>query len=193
MQKLQNIQSFSEFINEGTTQHTEVKRSCVERLSQFFRVSPNALSHFKFDGKDPIKDLTKALNATSYEGAEQYYRIAIQMAKRDLGINESEEIFENVYPDKNGQLNAYDKKNFTEVGRRTFVIGKDLAAIFLFGYTKHDWKGEEWVVSVTCTSYNITVNNLGNSSGSIIYSESFGTENDALMAAHSYLKNFKAK
>lgn len=74
-------------VNEGSDE--QVKKECISRLSDFFRVSPNALSHLKFDGKDPIKDVTKALNATSYEGAEQYYRVAIQMAKKDLGIRES--------------------------------------------------------------------------------------------------------
>ena len=114
--------------------------------------------------------------------------------KDDTQVLESKEIVENVYPDKNGQLSSYDKKTFTEVGRRTFYLGKDLAAIFLFGYSKHDWKGtSEYVVNVTCTTYSTDVKNLGNSSGSIIYSEAFGTENDALLAAHDYLKNFKSK
>ena len=66
-----------------------VKSEAISRLADFFGVSPSSLQKFKFDGKDPIKDLTNALNATSYEGAEAYYKIAIEMAKRDLGIDES--------------------------------------------------------------------------------------------------------
>ena len=95
---MNKIISYKEFLNESKTaivteanQEEQIKKECISKLSDFFRVSPNALSHFKFDGKDPIKELTKALNATSYEGAEQYYRVAIIMAKRDLGIHESVE------------------------------------------------------------------------------------------------------
>ena len=68
-----------------------VKKEAISRLADFFRVSPSSLQKFKFDGKDSIKDLTNALNATSYEGAEAYYKVAIEMAKKDLGIDESEE------------------------------------------------------------------------------------------------------
>jgi len=75
----------SESINEGSTDEI-VKRSCIERLSQFFRVSPYALSHFKFDGTDNIKALTKALNSTSDQGTEAYYKVAIQVGKKDAGI-----------------------------------------------------------------------------------------------------------
>jgi len=194
MQKLDNIQSFAEFINEGSEVNPIVKRRCIERLSQFFRVSPNALSHFKFDGTDNIKALTKALNSTSDEGTEAYYKVAIRVGKQDAGIHESEEIFENVYPDKNGQLNAYDKKNFIEVGRHTMYIGKGLCSIILFGYTKHNWRGtDEWVASVSCTSYCIDVNNYGNSNGSIISSEAFGTEEDARETVTNLFKSFKSK
>jgi len=77
-----------ESVNEGSNDEM-VKRSCVERLSQFFRVSPNALSHFKFDGTDNIKALTKALNSTSDEGTEAYYKVAIRVGKQDAGIEES--------------------------------------------------------------------------------------------------------
>jgi len=194
MQKLDNIQSFAEFINEGSSQNPLVKRSCIERLSQFFRVSPNALSHFKFDGTDNIKDLTKALNSTSDEGTEAYYKVAIRVGKQDAGIDESEEIFENVYPDYHGQLSSYDKKNFVEVGRHTMYLGKDLCTILLFGYSKHDWRGsDEWIVSVSCTSYSTAVNNLGNSNGSIINSEAFGSEDNARSYATSLFKSLKSK
>jgi hypothetical protein len=101
-----HIPSYNDFvnesINEGSDVDPRVKKEAISKLSDFFRVSPNALSHLKFDGKDPIKDVTKSLNATSYEGAEQYYRIAIQMAKRDLGIHESIEVNE-------GAVKAFEK------------------------------------------------------------------------------------
>jgi hypothetical protein len=48
------------------------------------------LSKFNFDGKDNIKELTKALNSTSDQGTELYYQTAIKSVKRDLGVNESE-------------------------------------------------------------------------------------------------------
>jgi hypothetical protein len=106
----------------------------------------------------------------------------------------AQEIFESVYPEKNGQLSAYDKKNFTEVGRHTMYLGKDLACILLFGYSHMSWKGrEEWNTYVTCTSYATDVRNLGNSNGSIISSETFGTEEDAKMAATNLLKSLKMK
>jgi hypothetical protein len=178
-------------LNEGD-QQASIKKNCIERLSQFFRVSPNRLMKFKFDGTDDVRQYTDALDATSYEGAEAYYKVAIKLAKEDLGI--SEKVNENVYPDKNGQLSSYDKKYFTEVGRRTVYLGKDIASIFLFGYSVHDWKGvNEYVAEVTCTSYSTSVKNLGNSSGSIIYSETFGTEKDAKLAIENMFKSYKTK
>jgi hypothetical protein len=150
--------------------------------------------------KEQIEDLAKGMTLkqledyakTSLKGLPKKIKEMKNLQTFENFINES--LNENVYPDKNGQLSSYDKKTFTEVGRRTVYLGKDLAAIFLFGYSIHDWKGtNEYVVNVTCTTYSTDVKNLGNSSGSIIYSEAFGTENDALMAANDYLKNFKTK
>ena len=64
-----HIPSYNDFvnesINEGSDVDPRVKKEAISKLSDFFRVSPNALSHLKFDGKDPIKDVTKSLNATS--------------------------------------------------------------------------------------------------------------------------------
>ena len=118
---MNKIISYKEFLNESKTviiteenKDEAIKKEVISKLSDFFRVSPNALSKFKFDGKDPIKELTKALNATSYEGAEQYYRVAIQMAKRDLGIHEAAEfvgITESVELNE-GVNNADDLANF---------------------------------------------------------------------------------
>ena len=76
-------------VNEGNKDE-QVKKECISRLSDFFRVSPNALSKFNFDGKDNIKELTKALNSTSDQGTELYYQTAIKSVKKDLGVNESE-------------------------------------------------------------------------------------------------------
>jgi hypothetical protein len=101
---------------------------------------------------------------------------------------------ESVYPDRNGQLTSYDKKNFVEVGRHTVTMGKDLAAIFLFGYNKGNWRGQdEWTVYVTCTSFDTTVRNLGNSNGSIIYQEAFDAEDSAKSYTEQLYKSFKVK
>jgi len=64
-----------------------VKSECIKKLSGFFRVAPQRLERFKFDGNDNIKELTKALNSTSDKGTELYYRSAIKASKRDLGLN----------------------------------------------------------------------------------------------------------
>jgi hypothetical protein len=80
-------------VNESNSD-AQVKKEVISKLSDFFRVPANALTKFNFDGKDNIKELTKALNSTSDQGTEQYYRIAIQMAKRDLGIREAIEVNE---------------------------------------------------------------------------------------------------
>lgn len=84
----QNKSENEDVISESRIVYPEeqIKKECISRLSDFFRVPANALTKFKFDGKDNLKDLTNALNATSYEGAEAYYKISIEMAKRDLGL-----------------------------------------------------------------------------------------------------------
>ena len=93
-----HIPTYNEFVNvesvNESNSNEQVKKEAISRLSDFFRVPANALSKFKFDGKDNIKELTNALNATSYEGAEAYYKVAIQMAKKDLGIAEAIEVNE---------------------------------------------------------------------------------------------------
>jgi hypothetical protein len=92
---MKTVKTFEQFVNESSSLNEEnrqeqvIKNSCVERLSQFFRVSPNALKHFKFDGTDNIKELTKALNSTSDEGTKAYYEVAIKLGKQDAGIYES--------------------------------------------------------------------------------------------------------
>ena len=80
-----NMELIESVVNEAET----VKSEAISRLADFFRISPNALSKFNFDGKDNIKELTKVLNSTSDQGTELYYNTAINAAKKDLGIKES--------------------------------------------------------------------------------------------------------
>jgi len=71
-------------INEGADVQEQIKKICIERLSQFFRVPASKLMKFNFDGKDDVRQYTAALDATSYEGAEQYYKVAIKWQKKNL-------------------------------------------------------------------------------------------------------------
>jgi hypothetical protein len=64
----------------------QIKKECISRLSEFFGCSPGNLSKFKFDGSDNIKELTKSLRSSSDVGTEAYYKVAIEMAKKDLGL-----------------------------------------------------------------------------------------------------------
>ena len=96
---MNKIISYKEFLNESKSaivteanQEEQIKKEVISKLSDFFGCAPGNLAKFNFDGKDNIKELTKALRSTSDEGTEQYYRVAIQVAKRDLGIHESEEL-----------------------------------------------------------------------------------------------------
>lgn len=98
-----------ESLNEGS-QEEQIKKECITKLSDFFGCSPGNLSKFKFDGNDNIKELTKALRSTSDEGTAQYYRIVIIMAKRDLGIHESEEV--NISGDVNEGVYSKTSKKF---------------------------------------------------------------------------------
>jgi len=82
-----------ESLNEDN-QEEQVKKECITKLSQFFGVNPGNLSKFKFDGKDNIKELTKVLGSTSDEGTEHIYRVAVTVAKSNLGVKESEEVNE---------------------------------------------------------------------------------------------------
>jgi hypothetical protein len=87
-QMMKHIETFESFMNEASADpNAQVKKEAISKLSDFFRVPANALTKFNFDGKDNIKELTKALNSTSDQGTEQYYQIAIQLAKRDLGLS----------------------------------------------------------------------------------------------------------
>jgi hypothetical protein len=72
-------------VNIAEDTNSDVKKIAIRSLSQFFRVSPQALSSFKFDGSDDIPSLTKALNSTSDEGTQGYYEVAIKLAKEEAG------------------------------------------------------------------------------------------------------------
>jgi len=103
-------------------------------------------------------------------------------------------ITESVYPDNHGNLNSYDKKNFTEVGRWTVKIGNGLAAIFLFGVQESTWKNiGEFITSVTCTTYSVSAKTLGNSNGSIIFLQDFPTAEEATKMAEKLLKDMSYK
>jgi hypothetical protein len=88
---LKDIDFIQESLNESkdVNDKTKVRANAIEKLSQFFRVSPYQLVKFNFDGNDNIKELTKALNSTSDQGTELYYNTAIKLAKEELGIKES--------------------------------------------------------------------------------------------------------
>ena len=75
----------SDTVNIAEDGNSNVKKIAIRSLSQFFRVSPQALSSFKFDGSDDIPSLTKALNSTSDEGTQGYYEVAIKLAKGEAG------------------------------------------------------------------------------------------------------------
>ena len=140
--------------------------------------------------KNPLKTMGIPSKKMSKSTAEKSYKY-----RYELYVFENESpILESVYPDHHGNLTSYDKKNFTEVGRWTVKIGKDLAAIFLFGVQLMEWKGKtEYQATVTCTTYSTNVRNLGNSNGSIIYTEDFGTMEDATKAATNLLKDMSYK
>jgi adenylyl- and sulfurtransferase ThiI len=92
---MKNLLTFNEYINESefiseSEVDPRVKKEAISRLSQFFGVPSSKLMKFKFDGTDDVRQYTDALNATSYEGAEAYYKVAIQLAKDEFGIHESE-------------------------------------------------------------------------------------------------------
>jgi hypothetical protein len=133
----------------------------------------------------PAKKLSKSTADKAYK-----YRYELYLFE---GEN-PEAITESVYPDNKGNLNSYDKKVFTEVGRWTVKIGNGLAAIFLFGVQEMNWKGvTEYQASVTCTTYSIDSKNLGNSNGSIIFSQDYSTKEEATQIVEKLLKDMSYK
>jgi hypothetical protein len=121
---MNKIISYKEFLNESKSaivteanQEEQIKKEVISKLSDFFGCAPGNLSKFNFDGKDNIKELTKALRSTSDEGTAQYYRVAILMAKRDLGIHESEEVINEA---KKKITIKFTKSNQSEVSSYVF-------------------------------------------------------------------------
>jgi len=84
---LQNKSENEDVVSESELfEGRDVRSEVIDKLSQFFSVSTQALMKFKFDGTDDIKAVTKALNGTNYEGVDNIVRVAILSAKRDLGL-----------------------------------------------------------------------------------------------------------
>jgi hypothetical protein len=84
-------ESVKRMISESTLKEAEqtVKSEAISRLADFFRVPAHTLDKFNFDGNDDIKSLSSALNSMSDQGTKMYYDMAIQLAKKDLGVEES--------------------------------------------------------------------------------------------------------
>lgn len=118
------IPTYDQFVNENKINEGSVdpriKKEAISRLSDFFRVSGNALSKFNFDGKDNIKELTKALNSTSDQGTELYYNTAIKLAKEELGIHESSSVNEGL---KVGDFVRYKKDEEFSGGKILYFMG----------------------------------------------------------------------
>lgn len=188
---MKHIQSFDDFLNEAVRRTADqVNKDAsdkldqqIERYSELMKTKPEKANFYK-----AMLDLAHAkMTVLNLKRKVDALRESTNFDSTDI-VNES------VYPEKNGQLNSYDKKNFTEVGRHTMYLGKDLCGIVLFGYNKGNWRGEdEYTVYVTSTSYDTTVRNYGNSNGSMIYQESFGSEDDAKQYATNLFKSFKSK
>lgn len=185
-----------ESVNESTTLHV----SADDNFKVKYKGKVWDVEYDNHEDGDPIdlssgKDTIIAMVKRVSSNGDLTIEINENMSKIGLFklVNESS-ITESVYLDKHGELSSYDKENFTEIGRHTITLGKDLAAIILFGYSTRNWKGKnEFVAEVTCTSYSIDVRDLGNSYGSIISSETFGTEEDAKFKATNLFKSFKVK
>ena len=188
---MKHIQSFDDFLNEAVRRTADqVNKDMedrlntqIERYSELMKTKPEKANFFK-----AMLDLAHAKMTVAHLKAK------VDALRESTEFDSSDIINESVYPDKSGHLSSYDQKTFTEVGRHTMTIGKDLCGIILFGYSKGNWRGEdEYTVYVTSTSYDTTVRNYGNSNGSMIYQESFGSEDDAKDYATKLFKSFKTK
>ena len=65
--------------------NNDVKKEAISRLSQFFRVPSQPLYKFNFDGNDDMRELSKVLNSTNDQGTAIYYKMAIKLAKEEIG------------------------------------------------------------------------------------------------------------
>lgn len=77
------------FESSDINESSDVKTGAISRLADFFRIPKSSLQKFKFDGSDNIKELSKVLNSTSDQGTEMYYKMAIKLAKEEVGVDES--------------------------------------------------------------------------------------------------------
>jgi len=188
---MKHIQSFEDFLNEAVRRTADqVNKDAEDRIqdqiarySELMKTKPEKANFYK-----AMLDLAHAKMTVTHLKAK------VDALREGTEFDSTDVVNESVYPDKNGQLSSFDKKNFVEVGRHTMYLGKDLAGIFLFGYNKGNWRGvEEYTVYVTCTSFDTTVRNLGNSNGSIICQETFGEEDSARDYATQLFKSLKIK
>lgn len=99
-------------LNESNSNNGELKKLVVDRLSQFFRVNPFNLSQFKFDGNDNMEEFSKAVNASSIEGAKLYYDVAIKSVKKELGLNEN-----NKNKELQDLINKYKGKSYSSLSK----------------------------------------------------------------------------
>ena len=65
--------------------NNDVKKEAISRLSQFFGVPSHRLYKFNFDGNDDMGELSKVLNSISDQGTAMYYKMAIELAKEEVG------------------------------------------------------------------------------------------------------------
>jgi hypothetical protein len=90
-----------------------VKSEALSRLADFFRVPPQSLQKFNFDGNDDMNALNNALNSTSLQGTKMYYKMAIELAKKELGIEESKQLKE--YSGDSGLEELADTLGYSDV------------------------------------------------------------------------------
>ena len=90
-----------------------VKSEALSRLADFFRVPPQSLQKFNFDGNDDMNALNNALNSTSLQGTKMYYKMAIELAKKELGIKESKQLKE--YSGDSGLEELVDMLGYSDV------------------------------------------------------------------------------
>ena len=90
-----------------------VKSEALSRLADFFRVPPQSLQKFNFDGNDDMNALNNALNSTSLQGTKMYYKMAIELAKKELGIEESKQLKE--YSGDSGLEELVDTLGYSDV------------------------------------------------------------------------------
>ena len=206
--EIKPIPSFDEFLNDSVNES-----SSFEDLKKYtknpYGIGASSVEHeegsygngdrliFRCEDKGRRDEIEKKLKSMGF-AAKKLRKSTADKAytyRYELTLFENNDpITETVYPDNKGNLNSYDKKVFTEVGRWTVKIGNGLAAIFLFGVQEMNWKSvTEYQASVTCTTYSIDSKNLGNSNGSIIFSQDYSTKEEATQIVEKLLKDMSYK